>query len=29
MELKTVKLINEKEFNSKVKTLFGNEEKIR
>lgn len=27
MELKIVKLTNEKEFNSKVKTLFGNEEK--
>ena len=29
MELKTVKLINEKEFNSKVKILFGNEEKSK
>ena len=27
MELKTVKLTNEKEFNSKIETLFGNEEK--
>ena len=27
MELKTVKLTNKKEFNSKIETLFGNEKK--